>query len=225
MTFNLSDTFISYKEEQITLKIKAISQISFNLNSQDLEQIIDYKKDRNRLHLSSKLLTELRYTVLLQSYNNLQFPLSFTTCYVQQQQKVAVIKSVVDLQGKITQYLCRSFLDRPYLLNDLAIAHYWLIEQICDRLPLEYHHKGSLFTTILSLVIVLILAPLLLYFISVNWIIKLLLLVAMFCFLKIIFDFAFKKYLASFIFKQLTFGLLSKNISGKNLGFKLLSYL
>ena len=224
MALNLIDTFISYKEEQITSEIKAIYGISFNLNSKSLEQIIHRKKDRKRVHLSSKLLTKLRYTVLLQNYSNLQFPLSFTTYYVRKRQKVAVIKSVIDIQGRITQCFCRGFLDRPHLFNDIITAHYWLIEQICDRLSLKYNRRVSLFTAILSLTIVLVIAPFLLYFVSLNWIIKLLLIIVTFLVCKIILD-TYKKYLASFILRQLIFGFFSKNSSRKNLGFKLLSYL
>ena len=224
MTSDIIDSLISFEQEQITSEITAIGKISFNLTSQDVEQIIRYKKDCQKIPVSKKLLGELRYSVLLQNYSNWQFPLSFTTYYVRKQQKVAVIKSVIDIQGRITQCFCRGFLDRPHLFNDIITAHYWLIEQICDRLSLKYNRRVSLFTAILSLTIVLVIAPFLLYFVSLNWIIKLLLIIVTFLVCKIILD-TYRKHLASFILQQLIFGFFSKNSSRKNLGFKLLSYL
>ncbi|VEP12401.1 conserved hypothetical protein [Hyella patelloides LEGE 07179] len=224
MTLNLTDSWISIKKKQIASGKKIPTQINFNLTTNDLEQIINQRQRFNRLNLSPELLAELRYYSLLQNQTTLELSLTFTTYYVRKQQKIAVIKSIIDLQGKISQQLCRSFLKKPRLLNDLVVSHYWLIGKICDRIHLKYKSKNSLLAWSLSLAIVLIIAPLFFYFLKLNFSPKLIILVAILFLLYLTINFIFKKYLASFLLQQLLFGFFSKNTYRRRLGWLLLQY-
>lgn len=224
MTLNLIDSLISIKKKQITSKIAIPTRIDFNLTESSLEQISDQRQSFKRLQLSSELLADLRYYSLLQNFASSENSLTFTTYYVQQQQKIAVIKTVISLQGKISQQLCRSFLKNPQLLKNLVINHYWLIEQICDRHPLKYSHKSFLLPWVLSLIISFIIAPFIFYFISLSLPIELIILIVTFLLLYWIIKFILKKYLTYFIWQQLLFGFLSNTTARRRLGIMLLRY-
>jgi hypothetical protein len=222
MTLNLTDSLISIQQQQLTSKRSVPTQVNFNFTESSLKAISDRRQNFKRLQLSSELLAELRYYSLLQ--NSAANSLTFITYYVQQQQKIAVIKTVISLQGKISQQLCRSFLNNPQLLKDLVINHYWLIENVCDRLYLKYTNKSFLLTIFLSFIISLIIAPLIIYFITFGLPIKLIMLLIIFLLLYCTIRFILKKYLTSFIWQQLLFGDLSKNTARRRLGFVFLRY-
>ena len=224
MTLNPIDSLISIKKEQITSEIEIPVQIHFNLTKSSLKQISDRRRSLKRLQLSSELLAELRYYSLFRNSGNLKIPLTFTTYYVQQQQKIAVIKTVISLQGKISQQVCRSFLGNPQLLKNLVVNHYWLIDKIDDRIYFKYKNKSFLLTLILSSIICLIIAPFLLYFLNISLPIKLIIIIVIFLLLYWIINLTFKKHLTSFIWQQLLFGFLSKNAARRRLGFILLRY-
>ena len=224
MTLNLTDSLISIEKKQLTSNIAIPTRISFNFTENSLKQISDRRQSFKRLKLSPELLADLRYCSLLQNYAGSGIPLTFTTYYVQQEQKVAVIKTVISLQGKISQQLCRSFLKNPQLLKDLVVNHYWLIEETCDRFSWQYHNKTFLLTLTLSFIISLIITPFLIYFITFALPIKLIILLIIFLLLYCTIRLILKKYLTSFIWQQLLFGYLSKNTARRRLGFVLLRY-
>lgn len=223
MIFDSIDPLIVIQTEEI-IGVKILTGINFNLRSKDLEKIIQQKNSVSRLKFSPELLNELRYYTLLQDRASSDFALTFTTYYVQRQQRIAVIKTIISLQGKISQQICRSFLAKPLLLNDLLTSHYWLIKEICDRLSLKYHNKSSLLAWSLASILVLIIAPILFYFLALNWIIKLLILVSILGLFYLAIKLAIKKYLPAFILQQLLFGFFSKTIGRRHLGFRFLRY-
>ena len=220
MTLNLIDSLISIQQQQLTPKIAIPTRINFNFTQSSLKQIDRQRKNWQRLQLSPALLADLRYYSLLQSSNSNS--LIFITYYVHRQQKIAVIKTVISFQGKVSQQLCRSFLTNPQLLKDLVINHYWLIAQVCDRISFQYQNKTFLLILIIALIISLIIA-LILYFIAVIPI-ALIILIVLFCLLYWIVKLILNKYLTSFILQQLLFGFFSKNIARRRLGLMLLRY-
>lgn len=224
MTLNLTDSLISIEKKQLTSNIAIPTRISFNFTENSLEQISDRRQSFKRLKLSPELLADLRYCSLLQNNAGSGIPLTFTTYYVQQEQKIAVIKTVISFQGKISQQICRSFFKNPQLLNDLVVNHYWFIKLICDRLPLKYTNKSFLLTILLSFIISLIIAPFIIYFIALGLPIKLIILLIIFLLLYWTIRLICKKHLTYFIWQQLLFGYLSKNTARRRLGFVLLRY-
>ena len=219
-----SDSLIRIKKKRITSEKYIPTQVCFELTNKDLNLL---KSQRNRLvklNFSSELLADLRYYSLLQNPESLESRLIFTTYYIKQQQKIAVIKTIIDLRGTISQQISRSFLHHPQLVKELVTTHYWLIGQISDRLFFKYTSKTSFLAWILSLVILLILTPFLLYLFKVSLLIKLILLGIIFLLLYLAIHFLSKRYLAGFILRQLLFGFLSRNVAKRHFGFMLLRY-
>jgi hypothetical protein len=223
MTLDLIDSLIRIQKKQIALGIKIPTEINFYLTDRDLAKVIWQINHSTKLNLSPELLADLRYYSLLQNPITTDFSLTFTTYYVQQQ-KIAVIKSIISLQGKVSQQVCSRFLDNSLLLNDLVVSHYWLITQICDRLSLKYNNKSFLLAWSLSLIIALMFATFCFYLLSFNWAIELIIVLAIFCLFYFLINLIIKKYLSTFILQQLLFGFFSKNASRKRLGFMFLRY-
>lgn len=222
MTLNLTDSLISIQQQQLTSKRSVPTQINFNFTESNLKAISARRQNLKRLQLSSELLAELRYYILLHSAS--LNSLTFITYYIQQQQKIAVIKTVISLQGKISQQLCRNFLNNPQLLKDLVINHYWLIENIGARIPFPYYNKTFLLTLILSLILTLIIVPSIFYFLDLGLPIQIIILIVFFLLLYWTIRLILKKYLTYFILRQLLFGFLSHNKARRSLGITLLRY-
>jgi hypothetical protein len=224
MTLDLIDSFIRVQKKQIALGILIPTEINFYLTDRDLAKVIWQINHSTKLNFSPELLADLRYYSLLQNQITADFSLVFTTYYLEQPQKIAVIKSIISLQGKVSQQICRCFLDRPLLLNDLVVSHYWLITQVCDRLSLKYNNKSFLLAWSSSLIIALIIAPFFFYLLSLNWAIELIIVLAIFCLFYFPINLIIQKYLPTFILQQLLFGFFSKNVARKRLGLMLLRY-
>lgn len=229
MALNLLDSLITVEQQQLTPKIAIPTRINFNFTESSLKQIDRQRKNWQRLQLSPALLAELRYYSLFHNSANSN-SLVFITYYLQQQQKIAVIKTVISVRGKISQQLCRSFLTNPQLLKDLVINHYWLIEEVCDlalgealrdRLSWQYQNKSFLLALVIALIISLIIA-LIFYFITVSLPIALIIFIVFFGLSYWIIKLILNKYLTSFILQQLLFGFFSKNTARRRLGMMLL---
>lgn len=220
MALNLLDSLITVEQQQLTPKIAIPTRINFNFTESSLKQIDRQRKNWQRLQLSPALLAELRYYSLFHNSANSN-SLVFITYYLQQQQKIAVIKTVISVRGKISQQLCRSFLTNPQLLKDLVLNHYWLISQVCDRLSWQYQNKSFLLALVIALIISLIIA-LVFYFITVSLPIALIIFIVFFGLSYWIIKLILNKYLTSFILQQLLFGFFSKNTARRRLGMMLL---
>ena len=223
-SFDNSDSLIRVKKKRITSGKYIPTQVCFELTNRDLNLLKSQRERLISLKLSSELLADLRYYSLLQNPESLESRLIFTTYYIKQQQKIAVIKTIIYLRGTISQQISRSFLHHPQLVKELVTTHYWLIEQISDRIFFKYTSKTSFLAWILSLVILLILTPFLLYLLKINLLIKLILLGGIFFLLYLAINFLSKRYLGGFILRQLLFGFFSKNVANRRLGFMLLRY-
>ena len=228
MTLNLIDSLITVRQQQLSPKIAIPTRINFNFTESSLEQINRQRKNWQRLQLSPPLLADIRYYSLLQSANSNS--LTFISYYVERHQKIAVIKTVISVRGKISQQLCRSFLTNPRLLKDLVINHYWLIEEVCDlalgetlrdRVSWQYQNKSFLLALVIALIISFVIA-LIFYATAVNLPIALIILIVFFGLLYWSVKLILNKYLTSFILQQLLFGFFSKNTARKRLGMMLL---
>lgn len=224
MNLNPVEFLIKVQKEQVAPGISVPTQVNFYFTPSSLETVINQKKSFQRLKLSSELLADLRYYGLLQNRNSLDFGLVFTTYYMDKQQPIAVIKSIISLDGRISQQVCRSFFQDVYLIKDLAASHYWLIGQISDRLSIKHRNKTSLLALALSLIILLIFAPLIVYFVGISLLVQLVILIAFFLFLYWITKLILNRYFTDFILQQLLFGFLSKNTDRRRFAINLLSY-
>lgn len=224
MNLNPVESLIKVQKEQVAPGITVPTQVNFYFTPSSLETIISQKKSFQRLNLSPELLADLRYYSLRQNRNSVDFTLVFTTYYTDRQQSIAVIKSTISLDGRVSQQVCRSFFQDVYLLKNLVASHYWLIGQLCDSLTIKYRNKISLLALVLSLIIFLILVLLIVYFISFPLIVKLVILILILFFLYWTLKLILNKYFANFMLQQLLFGFSSKNTARRRFAIKLLSY-
>lgn len=224
MTLDLIDSLIRVKKEQVALGIDLPTGINFYLTNKDLKNIIQNKLAFKKIKLSPDLLADFRYYSLLTNQNSCQLPLSFTTYYVTEKEEKAVVSSMISWQGKISQQICRHFLDNPQLLNELLISHYWLIEQIGDLLKVKYNNKTFLLVLAITLSATIVIVPLIFYSLSLTWIIELIISVGLILLLAWLSQLLLKKKLPSLILSQLLFGFLAKNTKKRHLGFMLLRY-
>lgn len=222
MALNLLDSLITVEQQQLTPKIAIPTRINFNFTESSLKQIDRQRKNWQRLQLSPALLAELRYYSLFHNSASSN-SLVFITYYLQQQQKIAVIKTVISVRGKISQQLCRSFLTNPQLLKDLVLNHYWLIEEVCNRLSWQYQNKSFLLALVITLILSLVVA-LIFCAVAVSLPIALIIFIVFFGLLYWTTKLILKKYLTSFLLQQLLFGFFSKNTARRRLGMMLLRY-
>ena len=224
MTLDFNQPLISVKKELISPGIIVPAQVDFNFNQSYLKQIIHQKSNFKQLKLSPELLGDFRFYSLQLNKAVPNFSLVFITHYAEEHQPIAVIKSVVSYDGKITQQICRSLFKNTLLLDDLVASHYWLIDQICDRLSFEYAKQGNLLAWGLSIVIAILIAPLLFYFVAINWLIKLIIIFVILLLLYLIIKTSFQKYLNSFLLQQFLFGFFARNTKRRKIGWFLLQY-
>jgi hypothetical protein len=213
--------------EQIRLTRQRIvpQSISFNLNQVNLEKIELAQASKQQLYLSSTLLADLRYYALLNQDNCCQLELTFRTYYQQQQEKIAVLESVISLDGKIIQQIRSDYLSNISLLKNLTNAHSWLIIEILKQLSLKSKNYSILISISLALVITLLSAYASLVLFSVSFSIQIVGLVTIFTCIKNCSQYWFLPYLRNLIICQLLFGFLSSHSKRRNIGFELLRVL
>lgn len=228
-------------EEQIVSRQQIIpQQVNLEFNQKSLALIISMQEQRQLLFLSPKLLTNLRYYSLLCCYISpyllpskgldsrnliLRSGLVFTTYYRQDTEKIPVITSNISLQGKISQQICLKFFFKFALLKKIINAHYWIINQILQQLPLNYQKNSFLYSWILPLLMTLAITIVILIALSSNFLIKAVVVVSVFFIVKFICPYLINKYLVNLFLQQLLFGFFSPNYPRRKLGFTILRYL
>ncbi|MEA5469670.1 hypothetical protein [Spirulina sp. 06S082] len=120
--------------------------IHFHLNEEVLEQIQQARSQGHSLFVRPKFIADLRYYLLFDEYSGLKCGINVSTHYFQDNSEQAVLRSLIGLDGDILYQIDRRYLDRPELALSLTSAHYWLIEQLLDKLRLE----GTLWLNFLS---------------------------------------------------------------------------
>lgn len=229
----LLNSCIQVKEAQISLTSAIPCQINFRLDSDIINQIEQIRQDDNQFTLSPINLTNLRYYVLLNSplkkqlspICNFQSSLIFSTNYLysDKQQLVPVVRSIINLEGQISQQIKQDLWQEPQLLDKVLDVHYWLISQILNQLPLKNKNFISWFFNGLLLSIGTVIAVVIWYFLSLNYLSKILIIFAIFCGLKVLLEYLVKKHLKSWIIDNLTHGFLANKHQKRKFGFKILS--
>ena len=152
---------IRIEEIRINRRVTVPRQIHFCLDSVILQQIEQAEAINQKLILSPANLANLRYYALINSLEKIdpiypsrflpvslkRSPLIFSTNYRSNscQQPLTLFRSVIDLEGKISQQIPQQLWDNPLLLERISQAHYWLIGEILDRLPLKQRSYSSRF--------------------------------------------------------------------------------
>ena len=150
---------IQMEEARISPRATRPHQVYFCLDYDLIRQIKWVKENNHKLILSSRNLANLRYYVLVNSpleqiglvhpwpwaklLSLRRSPLIFTTDYLfpNSQQPLTLFRSVIDLEGKISQQIHQDLWQNPQLLPKISQAHYWLILEILAQLPLERKNR------------------------------------------------------------------------------------
>lgn len=175
------EPYIHFEQERISRSRVVFHSIRFNLDQDVLQQIQSAKEVGCRLDFSPEFLADLRYYALIDSGNHLRSELTFYTYFVQGGYPEALMRSVISTDGEVLHQLKSNCLDYPDFCRQIALAHYWLIEQLLSQLRLRGLVKGDRLVRVVSWLTVVVIAllwiPLL---IQVNpWLLWVMLLVAL----------------------------------------------
>ena len=211
-------------------------QINFYLNWTVLEHLEELKRNNHKLKFSNAKITNLRCYVLQKAFLQLtpnsksrkppsRSPLTFSTCYASvNQQPIILLRSAIDLKGKISQQVQKDLYCDRQMLTRISQVHYWLISELLAQLPLKSNRCSWLVLGIF-LVVSIFIGLISWYLFSFN---KLLCLAIAFSFFLLL-NTSLKKTLGKLMKRWLIYhlveGFLAKNIVKRKIGLKLLSSL
>jgi hypothetical protein len=185
--------------------------ICFHLNEEVLKQIQQARSQGQSLFVKPKFLADLRYYLLFDEYSGLNCGINVSTYYLEDDLEETVLRSLISLDGDILYQINRHYLEQPELAIALSSAHYWLIEQLLEKLKLE----GKLWLNLLSLGLSLLSTPYLWEIFKPSGLdLKLILMSLTYLVIQQISRYLLKIILSSlwrFLLKQLLTGELSRN--------------
>jgi hypothetical protein len=229
---------IRIEEIRINRRVTIPRQIHFCLDSVILQQIEQAEANNQKLILSPANLANLRYYALINSLEKIDpiYPsgfvpvslrrslLTFSTNYrsTSCQQPLTLFRSVIDLEGKISQQIPQQLWDNPLLLEKISQAHYWLISEILDRLPLKQRNCSSRYVYCCFLLMAIATTTAIWYFFSLNILLNLAIGCTIFCLLAC-FKKSIVKQVRTWIISQLVTGFLATSLKKRQLSLNLLS--
>ena len=230
---------IQIEEIQINRSTSIPHRIDFRLNQANLEYLEEIKSNKRKLRLSSAKIANLRCYVLHNAFREQQLitkakykglflwrsPLTFSTCYGSpNQQSTILLRSAIDLQGKISQQVQRDLYQNPQMLTRISQVHYWLIAELLAQLPLKSYRSSWLFLAC-SFIIATLVSLMSWYLFSCH---KLLALIIAFCVFWLLNTYLKKtltKFIKSWLIYHLAEGILAKSVVKRQIGLKFLSWL
>lgn len=235
----LLDSCVQIEEIQIDRSTSIPHQINFRLDLATLEYLEAIELDRRRLRLSPTKIANLRCYVLHNAFvdqlvtnsksqsssSRPRSPLTFSTHYASaNQQSTILLRSAIDLKGKVWQQVQRDLYQNPQMLARISQVHYWLISELIAQLPLK-SHKSSWLVFSYSFVVAVLLGWLGWYLFPFNKLLYLIIAFSVFY----IFNTCFKKTIAELTKRWLIYylveGFLAKSVIKRQIGLKFLSLL
>ena len=153
-SLNLDDC-IAVEKERVTRSIVLFHGVRFTLDQEALLKIKQAQETGKVLNISSQLLADLRYYALIDQVNYLRSSLTFCTYYKSAGSHQAIIRSLIALDGDIIHQIKSDCLENPDFCYQVASAHYWLTNQLLDKLNLRLLLKLNLVSWLLSLLTVI----------------------------------------------------------------------
>lgn len=233
---------IQVKELRISRRSSIPNQVDFHLDSNLIAQIEWIQENNYKLILSPSNLANLRYYTLLNSpleeigiylWHSNKFssvprsPLTFSTNYSfsPSQKSVTLFRSVIDFDGKISQQINHDLWQNPQLLSQISQAHYWLISEILDQLPLK-HKKPNLWLIISQyLILISIISLSINHFLSINYLLSFVIGSAAIWILNINLKIYIIKQLKPKVIYHLIANFLTKNIRFRTIGWKIINFI
>lgn len=221
----VSDSYIQIDEHRASRKRMIPYRIRFELDRDNLSQIDTFRQNNEQIQLSSDRLTNIRYYALLVFHAKDGSELIFTTNYLQEQKQKTVIQSAIAASGRISQQIQEDSLHNPKLFNSIIKAHHWSISQITTQLPLKSYSFSKWLPEIIALLITIIIAPIVIYFIPIFSLFKLLIIFIILLLLYLLFKHILITKLKKLVLYQLLFGWLAGSLKKRKIGLILLSIL
>lgn len=223
---------IQIKLTRISRQVTIPSQVCFCLDAKLLEQIAQNHANQTKLVLSAANLANLRHYALLNLSCSprstlAQSCLTFSTEYLFDNEQVSnvLFRSVIDLEGKISQQIKQELIYNSALLNQISQAHYWLIGEILAQLPFKSKAWYYWLLSGLMAIALITINILIWYLIPINYLAKLLICLGIFLFGKSVLSILITQQLKSWIIYHLLDGLLSKSVVKRQIGLKVISFL
>jgi hypothetical protein len=223
---------IQIKSTKISHTVTIPHQICFRLDAQLLEQISQLQVQQAKLALSATNLANLRHYALLNLSPQQQSPftqscLSFATEYSweKNQASASLFRSVINLEGKISQQIKQELSHNPSLLREISQAHYWLVAEILAQLPLTSKAWYSWLLASGFAIAMIIINLLIWYLPSLNYLLKLIICLSIFFLLTSVAKTLITQQLKSWIIYHLLQGILAKSTMRRKLGLNFLSFL
>jgi hypothetical protein len=223
---------IQIKSKKISRTVTIPHQICFHLDAQLLEQISQLQAHQGNLALSGTTLANLRHYALFNLAPQEVSPftqscLSFATEYSwsANQESIGLFRSVINLEGKISQQIAQELTHNPSLLREISQAHYWLVAEILSQLPLTSKAWYSWLLASGFAIATMMINILIWYLISWNYLPKLIICLSIFLLLTSVAKTLITRQLKSWIIYHLLQGILAKSMMRRRLGLNLLSFL
>jgi hypothetical protein len=223
---------IQIKSTKISRTVTIPHQICFRLDAQILEQISQLQVYQAKLALSETNLANLRHYALLNLSSQQHSPftqscLSFATEYAESanQDSISLFRSVINLEGKISQQIAQELAHNPPLLREISQAHYWLVAEILSQLPLTSKAWYSWLLASGLAIATMMINILIWYLISMNYLPKLIICLSIFLLFTSVAKTLITRQLKSWIIYHLLQGILAKSTLRRKLGLNFLSFL
>ncbi|NJN72673.1 MAG: hypothetical protein HC799_07600 [Limnothrix sp. RL_2_0] len=116
--------------EQISETQIVCHGVSFVLNQESLLELLEAKENQHHPKFTDGFLLDWRHYVLFQANNDLQNGWSFTLTYEGQ----GIFRTLISLDGDVLNQVCSDILPHSTLYGQLSEIHYWLMQQLLERL-------------------------------------------------------------------------------------------
>lgn len=219
------DSWLQIDEQRVSRGRIIPYRVRFDLDSRNLTEIYRVYTDNSKIQISSNKLTNLRYYALLASQNIQESPLVFATNYLQNNQKVTIVQSIISLDGKVSQQIRQDVWDSSQTREKILPLHHWLIWQMLRQLSFKIKNYSFLIALALALLVTILLIPTIQVLLDKTILLKLLAIGLMFSLLTYSMQYLLIHQFKAWILQQLLFGFLSYPVNKRKIGLKILSLL
>ena len=235
---------IQIEESRISRRISIPRQVDFHLSSEIINSIEQIILNKHILSLSAANLANLRYYALLNSsieetliFNHAkqsikplflkQSYLRFSTKYLSSSNKKTsiVVRSVINLEGEISQQIQQDLWQNPQLSHKIINAHHWLVLQILTQLPLKKSNKYLWLYWSFVLLVMFMISVAIWYLFPLNYFLKMVVFCGIIYIFKAYIQHLIHKELKQWIVRHLIHGFLSNKAHKRQIGFNLLSFM
>ena len=217
------DSCIYINQERVSRRHIIPNGVRFYLNQDYLREIKQAQTKRLEIKLSPYLLADFRYYILVERQSHIPSEITFSTYYQQDTHEIAKVKSTISVEGKICQQICHDDWKNSQLLQVIINAHYWLIEQMFNQLPLEKKDASKWLSWYIALILTILVAPFIFYLFNTGILLKLLTILLFLLLWQELSKSFLIVYLRRWILFQLLFGIFSYRSKNRKIGFDLLA--